>query len=73
MIENCLKYIPNRFELVLVATYRSRQLVQGHLAKITPKNKSAVNALNEISEGFIGLEMLGMGKSTKSFYAQRKS
>ena len=29
-VKDCLKTIPNRFELVLAATYRARQLVQGH-------------------------------------------
>ena len=29
-IEDCLKNIPNRFQLTLAATYRARQLLQGH-------------------------------------------
>jgi len=28
-IEDCLKNIPNRFQLTLSATYRARQLLQG--------------------------------------------
>jgi DNA-directed RNA polymerase subunit omega len=30
-VEDCLKQIPNRFELALAATYRARQLVQGQV------------------------------------------
>ena len=33
-VEDCLKQIPNRFELALAATYRARQLAQGHTPKI---------------------------------------
>ena len=35
-VEDCLKTIPNRFELVLAATYRARQLVQGHSPRGAP-------------------------------------
>ena len=29
-VEDCLKKIPNRFQMVLVASVRARQLSQGH-------------------------------------------
>ena len=29
-VEDCLEKIPNRFQLVLAATYRARMLSQGH-------------------------------------------
>lgn len=57
-VEDCLKRIPNRFQLVLVATYRARMLSQGHAAKIDSKNKPGVTALREIASGEIGIEML---------------
>lgn len=57
-VEDCLKKVTNRFQLALVATYRARQLSQGHTPKIDSKNKPAVKALREIAEGKIGLEML---------------
>ena len=57
-VEDCLDQIPNRFELVLSATYRARMLIQGHTAKIDSKNKPAVTALREIAAGKIGTEML---------------
>ncbi len=56
--EDCLKQIPNRFQLVLAATYRARMLSQGHAPKIESKNKPCVTALREIAQGKIGLEML---------------
>jgi DNA-directed RNA polymerase omega subunit len=57
-VEDCLEKIPNRFQLVLAATYRARMLSQGHTPKIESKNKPGVTALREIAEGKIGLEML---------------
>ena len=57
-VEDCLKQIPNRFELVLSATYRARMLSQGHTARVESKNKPCVTALREIAEGKVGIEML---------------
>ena len=49
-VEDCLEKIPNRFQLVLAATYRARMLSQGHAPKIESKNKPGVTALREIAE-----------------------
>ena len=57
-VEDCLDKIPNRFQLVLAATYRARMLGQGHAPKVESKNKPGVTALREIAEGAVGVEML---------------
>jgi DNA-directed RNA polymerase omega subunit len=57
-VEDCLQKIPNRFQLVLAATYRARMLSQGHAPKIETKNKPGVTALREIAAGEVGIEML---------------
>ena len=58
-VEDCLNKIPNRFQLVLAATYRARMLSQGHAPKVESKgNKPGVTALREIAAGQIGIEML---------------
>jgi DNA-directed RNA polymerase subunit omega len=57
-VEDCLEKIPNRFQLVLAATYRARMLSQGHTPRVETKNKPGVTALREIAAGEIGLEML---------------
>lgn len=57
-VEDCLKQIPNRFELTLAATYRARQLAQGHTPKIKSRDKPTVLALREIVTGQVGIEML---------------
>jgi DNA-directed RNA polymerase subunit omega len=57
-VEDCLARIPNRFQLVLAATYRARMLSQGHAPKVETKNKPGVTALREIAGGHVGIEML---------------
>ncbi|MDH4394444.1 MAG: DNA-directed RNA polymerase subunit omega [Limnobacter sp.] len=58
-VEDCLKRIPNRFELALCATYRARMLAQGHTPKVDAgKDKPTVIALREMAAGHIGIEML---------------
>jgi DNA-directed RNA polymerase subunit omega len=57
-VEDCLKHIPNRFEMTLSATYRARQLSQGHAPHITSTDKPTVTALREIAQGKVGIEML---------------
>ncbi|MGL4766504.1 MAG: DNA-directed RNA polymerase subunit omega [Formosimonas sp.] len=57
-VEDCLKNIPNRFEMTLSATYRARQLAQGHSPRIQCNDKPTVTALREIAAGETGVEML---------------
>lgn len=50
-VEDCLKVVDNRFELVLMATRRARQLAKGAEPVIDPENdKPSVVALREIAE-----------------------
>lgn len=59
-VEDCLKQIPNRFQLALAAAYRARQLAQGHATKLDhqTRDKHPVTALREIAAGKVGIEML---------------
>lgn len=52
-IEDCLKKIPNRFELVKVGANRARQLCGNSNPHVVGNNREAVTALREIAEGFI--------------------
>jgi DNA-directed RNA polymerase subunit omega len=63
-VEDCLKKVPNRFELTLAAAYRARQLSNGadYLVEES-KDKPTVVALREISEGLVGLEILNRGQA----------
>ena len=58
-VEDCLDYVDNRFELVLLATKRARQLTYGVEALVPDENdKPTVIALREIAEGLISKEIL---------------
>ncbi len=58
-VEDCLEHFDNRFELVLVASKRARQLTLGHEPLLEWENdKSTVVALREIAEGLIGREIM---------------
>jgi DNA-directed RNA polymerase subunit omega len=57
-VEDCLARISNRFDLTLAATYRARELAQGHEPRLDSKDKPTVTALREIAAGATGLEML---------------
>ena len=52
-VEDCLKKMPNRFELVMVAADRARALMESGEPLINVKNKYAVTALREIAEGLV--------------------
>jgi DNA-directed RNA polymerase subunit omega len=53
-VEDCLDKVDNRFQLVLVATKRARQLARGAQPFVEWENdKPTVVALREISEGHV--------------------
>ncbi|HUW38026.1 MAG TPA: DNA-directed RNA polymerase subunit omega [Rhodocyclaceae bacterium] len=63
-IEDCLKRIPNRFQLTLVATYRARQITLGGTSQVEgDRDKATVVALREIAAGMVGLELLNRGQA----------
>jgi len=59
-VEDCLDKVANRFELVLVSSKRSRQLMSGNKAAMVDweNDKATVVALREIEEGFINASIL---------------
>jgi DNA-directed RNA polymerase subunit omega len=50
-IEDCLQFVRNRYELVHLATKRSRQLVRGADRLVSSKNNDVVTSLREIAAG----------------------
>ena len=50
-VEDCLSKIPNRFELVMLASKRARQLFKGAKPLVDPENREVVVALREIAAG----------------------
>ncbi|MDH3375480.1 MAG: DNA-directed RNA polymerase subunit omega [Gammaproteobacteria bacterium] len=58
-VEDCLDHVENRFQLVLVATKRARQLALGADAMVPVDNdKHTVVALREIAEGLVTSDIL---------------
>lgn len=58
-VEDCLENVENRFQLVLVATKRARQLANGVTPFVDWENdKPTIVALREIAEGKIGPSIL---------------
>ena len=60
-VEDCVERIPNRFELVLLAAQRARNLSRGEEMTVDrDDDKNPVVALREIAEATIPLEKLEM-------------
>ena len=58
-VEDCLDHVDNRFDLVLLATRRARQLANGQEPLLAWENdKPTVMALREIAAGMISYEAL---------------
>jgi DNA-directed RNA polymerase subunit omega len=58
-VEDCLEHVDNRFELVLVATKRARQIANGKEPMVPWENdKPTVVALREIAENKLNLALL---------------
>jgi DNA-directed RNA polymerase subunit omega len=58
-VDDCLRRIPNRFELTLAATFRARQLANGSAPMIDArKDKPTVIALREVALGLVGADIL---------------
>lgn len=66
-VEDCLEHIDNRFELVLVATRRARQIARGAQPHVEWENdKPTVVALREIAERYVTTEILRAGELSKA-------
>lgn len=58
-VEDCILRIPNRFELVLMAAQRAKQIASGNPITLDRDNdKDAVVSLREIADSTIELEKL---------------
>ena len=58
-VEDCVEKVPNRFELVMVASQRSREISAGAEPKVDRDNdKNPVVALREIAEEAVDSESL---------------
>ena len=61
-VEDCVERVPNRFDLVLLAAQRSREIGKGSELTIERDNdKNPVVALREIADETVSLDGLGDG------------
>ncbi len=70
-VEDCLHAVENRFELILAASKRARQISMGDEPFVERGNdKSTVIALREIAEGKVGREILDTVSARDHFIAR---
>jgi len=62
-VEDCLEKIPNRFELIHIASKRVKQMAKGSRALVAKAhNKPAVLALREVAAGLVAKNTEGNGE-----------
>lgn len=56
--EKAVEQIGNRYDLILIASRRARELSHGHAPHINTKDTTTVKAIREIEQGHIGRDYL---------------
>jgi len=56
--DRCVESVGNRFDLVLIAAARVRELRRGYTKQVTGLNSPTITALQEIETGLVGREYL---------------
>ena len=73
-VEDCLTVVDNRFELVLMATKRARQLANGAEATVENHNeKPTVLALREIAIGKVDQKLISEVERRERERAEREA
>ena len=55
-VEDCLERVDNRFELVLLAARRAKQLLKGARPLVESDNKEVVTSLREVAAAQVTIE-----------------
>ncbi len=50
-VEDCLKQVESRFELVILSTRRAKMLMKGAKPLVETDNRAIVNSLREVAAG----------------------
>jgi len=74
-VEDCLEVVDNRFDLVLMASKRARQLANGAepTLRAHERDKPTVLALREIAEGRVTSEMISEIDRVEKEKAEREA
>jgi DNA-directed RNA polymerase subunit omega len=57
-VEDCVKVVPNRFKLCLIAGNRAHSIMSGAETEFESKEKAAVVSLREIAEGKVDVNVI---------------
>jgi len=57
-IEQAVAKVNNKFDLILIAATRARELERGKTKLLATKTKPPITALLEIQHGLVGMEIL---------------
>ena len=57
-VERCVRQVENKFDLILIAAVRTRELNHGRAPLVDRRHKSTVTALAEIEQGLVGRDLL---------------
>ena len=57
-VEDCVKVVPNRFELCLIASNRAKAILSGSTTTIERKEKPSVIALREIASESVDVNLV---------------
>jgi DNA-directed RNA polymerase subunit omega len=71
--EKAVEAVGNRYDLVLIAAQRIRELKHGHRPKVQTKDGPNLTALKEIEEGLVGRDYLKRIKSDDPKSLDRKA
>jgi DNA-directed RNA polymerase subunit omega len=67
-VEDCLEHVDNRFDLVLLAARRARQIAQGADPLVPAENdKPTVIALREIAENLVSINTMDEMEAQREF------
>lgn len=68
-VEDCLEKVDNRFDLVLIASKRARQIATGGKEPLVPweNDKATVVALREIAADLVGSAILDEADEVEDF------
>jgi|SRR5687768_12150924 DNA-directed RNA polymerase subunit omega len=75
-VEDCLEVVDNRFELVLMASRRARQLAKGAESALEQQHhedKPTVMALREIASGKVDIAMIDAVEKAERERAEREA
>lgn len=57
-MEKIAAKVGNRFDMVIVASHRARELQRGYRKLVNTRNSVTITALQEIEAGLVGVEYL---------------